>query len=305
MNTMNGNRGRSWVGARLGTGWELRVRPEWLHGWSGRSFDLGDGCTEVAILGEGEPLLLLPPLPGFKEAWLPVATRLAQHHQVVTFDLRTRFAGPPSWERLLDDLERVADAFAPGSAVVVGHSLGSALAQRWALRHPERVRALVLSSAFARVAHRPGQLWKRFVEQPLVLAGQRLLPEALAAALARDCARRGLWVYDEACDDAVLGFVRHGIRNLRIADARNMVRLALAHDTARELGALAMPTLLLVGDRETQWARSATAELRQLIPHADAIVLPRVAHLHPLSAPAAFTAAVEGWLAAHAARGVC
>src|SRR5262245_36711624 len=243
---MSANGRRTWVGARLGTGWESRVKPEWLHGWSGRSFDLEGGSTEVAILGEGEPLLLLPPLPGFKEAWLAVATRLAQRHRDVTFDLRTRFAGEPRWDTLLADLERVADAFAPGRAVVVGHSLGSALAQRWALRHPDRVRALVLSSSFARVAHRPGQLWKRFVEQPLVLAGQRLLPEALAAPLARGCARRGLWVYDEACDDAVLGFVRHGIRKLSIADARTMVRLALAHDTTRELGTVKVPTLLLV-----------------------------------------------------------
>lgn len=290
---------RAWVGARLAGGWESRVRPEWLHGWSGQSFDLGDGHTEVATLGEGEPLLLLPPLPGYKEAWLAVATRLARRHRVVTFDLRIRFAGTPAWEPLLDDLERIADAFAPGRAVVVGHSLGSALAQRWALRRPERVRALVLSSSFARVSHQPGHLWKRFVEQPLVLAGQRLLPEAMAAAIARGCARRGLWVYDEACDDAVLAFVRHGIRNLRIADARTMVKLAFAHDTTGSLGALKMPTLLLVGDRETAWARSAAAELRRLIPHADAILLTRVGHLHPLSAPAAFTAAIEGWLAAH------
>jgi len=298
---MNPMADRSWVGARLAPGWESCVRPEWLHGWAVQSFDLGDGCTEIATLGAGEPLLLLPPLPGYKEAWLAVATRLAHRHRVVTFDLRTRFDGAPGWDRLLEDLERIAAAFAPARAVVVGHSLGSALAQRWALRHPERVRALVLSSSFARVTHQAGHLWKRFVEQPLVLAGQRLLPEALAAPLARGCARRGLWVYDPACDDAVLSFVRHGIRNLRLADARTMVRLAFAHDTSGDLGSLTMPVLLLVGDRETSWARSATADLRRRIPHADAILLTRVGHLHPLSAPAAFTAAIEGWLAAHPA----
>ena len=290
----------AWVGARLGAGWERHARPEWLEGWTPHAFDLEGGRTEVVTLGAGEPLLLLPPLPGYKEAWLPVAARLARRHRVITFDLRARFAGPPSWEALLADLERVADAFAAGPAVVVGHSLGAALAQRWALRHPDRVRALVLSSSFARVRHRAGHAWKRFVEQPLVLAGQRLLPESLAAPLAHACARRGLWVYDEACDEPVLAFVRHGIRTVRLADARAMVRLALAHDTATELGGLAMPCLLLVGDRETAWARGATAELRRLIPHADAIVLTRVAHLHPLSAPAAFVAAVEGWLMAKA-----
>ena len=156
---------RPLVGARFPEGWQDRVPSEWLEGWSPQTFDLGDGTTEVVTMGEGPTLLLLPPLPGFKEGFLAVARGLARRYRVVTFDLRVRFAGTPTWDALVADLERVADAFAPGRSVVLGHSMGAALAMRWAARHPERISALVLSSPFARTRAPGVHSWKRWVEQ--------------------------------------------------------------------------------------------------------------------------------------------
>jgi pimeloyl-ACP methyl ester carboxylesterase len=284
------------VAIRLADGWQSRVDPAWRVGWEPRPFDLGDGTTEVVTMGEGPPLLLLPPLPGYKEAWVAAAGRLARRFRVVTFDLRARFAGPPSWEALLADLARVADAFAPGPAAVLGHSLGGALAQRWALTRPERVKALVLSSSFARVGSTRGQWRKRYLEQSLVLASQRWLPEALAAPLARRLAARGAWVYDPRCDQRILAFVRHGIRRVPLGVARQRVRLAFAHDTRADLPRLGCRTLLVVGERETPWAREAAAELARLVPGAEVRVSPGVAHLHPLSGAAWLAETVGEWL---------
>jgi len=284
------------IAVRLADGWQRTIDPAWLEGWQPRVFDLGDGSTEVVAMGAGPPLVLLPPLPGYKEAWIAVARRLAARFRVVTFDLRSTFAGAPSWEVLVADLARVADAFAPGAAVVVGHSLGGALAQRWALSRPERVRALVLSSSFPRVGSTRGQWRKRYLEQSLVLASQRWLPESLAAPLARRLAAGGAWVYDPRCDERILAFVRHGIRSVPIGLARQRVRLAFAHDTRAELPRIAVPTLLIVGEREAPWARAATEEMARLIPGAETRVSPGVAHLHPLSGPAWLAEAVGGWL---------
>ena len=284
------------VALTLGRGWEGCVDPEWLTGWAPLAFDLGDGTTEVVEMGEGPPLLLLPPLPGYKEAWVGVAWRLARRFRVITFDQRARFAGTPSWEVLLADLERVADALAPGSAAVFGHSLGGALAQRWALAHPERVGALVLSSSFARVGSTRGHWRTRYLEQPLVLASQRWLPEAFAAPLARRLAARGRWVYDAHCDTRILALLRCGMRRLPIGAGLRSVRLAFAHDTRADLPHVACPTLLVVGELETAWARASTEELAGLIPGAQARVSPGVAHLHPFSGAAWLAEVVGEWL---------
>ncbi len=287
------------VAAHLGDGWRAVAAPGWLAEWEPRPFDLGDGVTEVVTMGEGPPLVLLPPLPGWKEAWAACAALLARRFHVVTFDLRVRYPPGDRWARCVADTLRVADALAPGRFGLVGHSLGGALAQQVALAHPGRVAAVVLSSTFARVASPRGTRAKRLIEQPLVLASQRLLPESLAAPLARHLAGRGAWVYDPCCDERVLALVRHAIRRAPVRDAAVMVRLALGHDARAALASLAVPALVIRGERESAFVVEAAAELMALLPRAESAVLPGVGHLSPLSAPAAFAARVAAFIATH------
>jgi pimeloyl-ACP methyl ester carboxylesterase len=287
------------AGARLSPRWRSLADPAWLEGWEPHELALRGGSTEVVTLGSGPSVLLLPPLPGFKEAFVGVARLLAPRFRVTTFDLRVRFDGPPVWEPLLEDLDRVVESAASGRVTLVGHSLGGALAQRWALARPHRVRALVLSSSFARVGSVRGHGWRRYVEQPLVLAGQRWLPERVARPLARRLAARGAWVYDTRCDSRALDVVRCAIRSVPMGAARRAVQLALRHDARADLDRLGgVPTLLIVGERETRWARAAEAELAALLPHAERCVAPGVGHLHPLSDPEGFARTVGEWLEA-------
>src|SRR5258705_135223 len=101
------------IAARLEDGWQRAADPAWLEGWVERDFELPGGFTRLVVMGEGPPLLLVPPLPGFKEAFVACAFRLARRFPVVTYDLRSEFDGRPRWGALLYDLRRVADARTP------------------------------------------------------------------------------------------------------------------------------------------------------------------------------------------------
>jgi len=280
----------------LGPGWQRLLPAAWLEGWNPERFELEGGWTEVVTMGAGPPLVLLPPLPGYKEAWIACAPQPPREFRVITVDLRNRFHGPPRWEALLDDMRRILGAHAPGAAGLAGHSLGGALAQRWALEHPERVTALVLSSTFARVTNPPGNRLARFVEQPLVLASQRLLPDVVARPIARRLAAREAWVYDRRCADFLLDFIRFCIRDVSVACALGAVRLAMAHDTRATIGGLRPPARVVVGELESRFMRESIAELRRLLPSADLVLSPGASHLHPLSNPEWLSERIAEWM---------
>jgi pimeloyl-ACP methyl ester carboxylesterase len=287
------------IAIRMGDGWRRHADPRWLDGWAPRPFELRGGTTELVEMGSGPPLLMIPPLPGFKEAFVACAQPLARSFRVVTFDLRTTYLGDEPWAELLGDLDDIADALGLRRFALAGHSLGGAIAQRWAAARPERAAALVLSSAFARVTTPRGARTARFLEQPLVVAAQRLAPRPAALAVARRLARRNGWIYDANCDDAVLDLVRHAIRDCPIGAGIERIRLAFSHDFRDRLAVIAAPTLLLVGEHDTAFARAATEEIRRLIPNAERRVSPGVGHLHPLSGAAWFADTIAAWVRAH------
>jgi pimeloyl-ACP methyl ester carboxylesterase len=82
---------------------------------------------------------------------IPVLT--AANRRVIAVDLRGHgLSDKPAGERsyscpaLLSDLRALLDVLGVSDATLVAHSLGGALALRFALEHPERVRRLVLAA---------------------------------------------------------------------------------------------------------------------------------------------------------------
>src|SRR6201991_2942338 len=101
--------------------------------------------------GDGPPVLLVMGLGLSGGAWWRTVETLSRRFRVITFDNRgvgrSRGLTPAyTTEALADDAVAVLDALEVDQANVYGLSLGGMVAQQIALRHPRRVRSLVLGA---------------------------------------------------------------------------------------------------------------------------------------------------------------
>ncbi len=115
-----------------------------------REIWLADGACELFAVedGSGAALMLLHGGLASHHAVLPMLTPLADRHRVIAPDLR---GSGRSWcsedltfDRLAEDIARLLDHLAIRRVVIGGISSGSGPAVRFALRYPERTRALIV-----------------------------------------------------------------------------------------------------------------------------------------------------------------
>jgi pimeloyl-ACP methyl ester carboxylesterase len=107
--------------------------------------------------GAAPPLVIAHGLFGSGRNWGVIAKRLAEDRQVIAVDMRNHGASPWTDSHGYDDMaDDLAEVIGNGPADVVGHSMGGKAAMMLALRHPGRVRRLVVAD-IAPVTYDHGQ----------------------------------------------------------------------------------------------------------------------------------------------------
>ena len=116
---------------------------------------VGDINIHYEIHGEGEPLILIAGHGLDLSSWTPQIPAFSEKHRVVAFD--NRGAGrtdvpdsPYTIEAMASDTVGLLDALSIDEAHVCGISMGGYIAQELAIRHPHRVKKLVLAATAAR-----------------------------------------------------------------------------------------------------------------------------------------------------------
>ncbi|RKU03353.1 alpha/beta hydrolase [Burkholderia sp. Nafp2/4-1b] len=180
----------------------------------GRFVDIGGDRIHYVEYGSGPPLVFVHGLAGQWRnfAYLPL-TRLAQHHRVILVDrpgAGRSLRGASSQANVFAQARTIAafiDALKLDRPVLVGHSLGGAIALAVGLNHPERVSRLAL---IAPLSHEqaeppapfkplmlPSPLVRRFVSWtfaiPLtILTGRKAVAQVFAPeAVPRDFPVKG------------------------------------------------------------------------------------------------------------------
>jgi pimeloyl-ACP methyl ester carboxylesterase len=116
---------------------------------------------------EGEPVVLLH---GYSDSWqsyVPLIRALPHSLHLVALSLRghgdsAKPESPYGTEPMARDVAAAMDQLGIARATVVGHSMGSLVAQRFAQEHAQRVNRLVLIGAFVTLKGNPGgeAMWR-------------------------------------------------------------------------------------------------------------------------------------------------
>ncbi len=251
--------------------------------------------------GSRPGVLLLHGLLGRGSHWAGSAGWLAERHRVIALDQRGHGASErPGAEysraAYVGDVRAVVESLALGPAVLIGHGAGALTAWQFAARHPESVRALVISdmraSALGIAAQREWVDWLRGWPLPFASLGEA---EKWFAAgdpwLERPSAARGAY-YAEVMERAGDGW-------RPVFEPEHMIasREAWVHDSHwDELGQVACPTLVLRGT-EGELGRAEAQEMVRVLPRGQYAELRGAGHLAHYERQEAWREAVEPFLA--------
>jgi pimeloyl-ACP methyl ester carboxylesterase len=104
--------------------------------------------------GAGRPIVFVAGLGDDRTSWAAQIPEFARDHLVVAFDNRgigesSAPPGPYTTEQMADDAHDVVRHLGLDPVVAVGSSMGGAICQQWALRHPADIDRLVITNSWA------------------------------------------------------------------------------------------------------------------------------------------------------------
>lgn len=208
--------------------------------------------------------------------WAEQAKALSDRFRVLRYDHRGQGrseATPPPYtiELLAADLVALWDALRIERSHLVGLGLGSTVAMRVAIDHPERIDRLVPSCCRARMVPEFAVMWARLTEA--VQAGG-------VEAIVEQTAQR--WFSDDfkAAHPQVLDGVRAMIRGTSRDGYLGCVAAFVGLDLEDELGRIKAPTLFMGGaDDKSGGPEALMRGLAARVPGASYVPVPRAAHI--------------------------
>lgn len=247
--------------------------------------------------GEGVPLIFLNGLAGDHQYWMGQLRALSKHFRCLALD--NRDTGQSSYASasytipdLADDVAGFMEQLSLPAAHIVGLSLGGMIAQEIALRHPARVRSLLLVGTVAKA-----DAW-------------------FSATLdAYGCIRRQVRDTSEFFQVLLPWLVSHRyfehperVEWLKALLAQNphpqksegffrQFEAIRGHDAVGRLRSITCPVLIAAGEDDSIAPPRYSRQLAAHLPQARLEIMAGIGHAPPIEDPRGFNRLIEGFLA--------
>jgi pimeloyl-ACP methyl ester carboxylesterase len=251
------------------------------------------------LQGSDEPLVLIHGAQGDRSMFAGFVPAFTNQFRILTFDQRgSGQSEKPDMEYsiafLADDTATLMDHVGFASAHVIGVSMGGMIAQELVLRHPQKVRSLVLGCTT------PGgpkavRLGGNALER--AYSTQPLSAEERGRALAEAAFTKG---YIEKHPEIIFTMIEaRRQRPLDPVALSHRMKAAYAHNTYDRLPQIACPTLVITGKDDVLVSWENSKILVERIPGAKLVLLEPAGHVFWMEQPEQSQEAIAAFLQEH------
>lgn len=242
--------------------------------------------------GSGDPLVLIMGLNAPGAAWQPHIDQWARRFECLAVDNRGAGSspappGPYSTLEMADDYAKLIMKLGLVGCRVVGISMGGAIAQELALRHPELVSRLALVATWSR----PDPYLASVLDAISLVRGAG--DSAEFTALLQTLIWTPVWFRQHHQD-----LLEAQKEPLAVGPDALAAQVAAcrSHDAFARLGQIRVPTLVTAGAVDRFVPIELSREIAETIPSADFEVFAATGHVHHWEELARFNNLVEEWM---------
>ncbi len=240
------------------------------------------------VAGEGPAIVFVHGLGGTSNVWHAQRVGLAKYFRVITLDLpgsgrSSRTTEGHSMDGWADDVLAVADAAGLGRLVLVGHSMTTVLAQRFAVRHAARAAGIVLCGPLTELAPPAQEVFRKRAER-VMAEGMIAVADGVLAGALTPATREA--------NPALAGLYRELLLANDPACYAAHCRALIADSARADQPEIACPTLILLGDQDGVTPLSLIQPIAAAIRGCRLHIIPATAHLTMLERPELFNAAL-------------
>jgi pimeloyl-ACP methyl ester carboxylesterase len=253
------------------------------------------GNLSFRTCGEGETIIFLHGILGSSKAWPFQFAALSPNYRVAAWDA-PGYAGSALVAADIDAYEQMLHNLilhlGDKKVSLIGHSMGGTIASRYAARHPNRIKNLILSCTHPGY----GAPETAPISEKLEIRLRELAEigrEAYGKNRARD-----LLPFPEV-PASVLDYAAEIAAETNLEGLRRATRMLQLADNRPLLPQIAVPTLILTGEKDGVVQPKLKADLLALVPYTQHIDMPDLGHAPYFQAPEYYNALLHEFIANH------